>query len=105
MFLDTPNFKAHEELINDIVFYTSQSVSDMKADISQSHQFHGVPDFITGIAQQKQYRSLGHERYAITIPKKWYHITPSIITVKKFLDEIIGFPIKRASFNFRKLLR
>ncbi|KAI1743032.1 hypothetical protein F4680DRAFT_410839 [Xylaria scruposa] len=73
LFLDTLDFDPHEKLISAISFWPSQSVPSMRADISQSHQFHNVTDFVTAITQQKQYCSnLSHERYAITLSKKWH---------------------------------
>ncbi|KAI8950261.1 hypothetical protein F4801DRAFT_602477 [Xylaria longipes] len=59
LFLDTPDFEPHEKLIT---------------NISQSHQFHSVPDFVTAITQQKQYCDLSHKRYAITLSKKWHQV-------------------------------
>ncbi|KAI1129448.1 hypothetical protein F5Y10DRAFT_290977 [Nemania abortiva] len=76
LFLDTPDFKPHENLINEISFWPSQSVSGTRDNISQSYQFHNVSDFATAITQQKQYSDLSHERYAITLPKKWHHVVP-----------------------------
>ncbi|KAI1134207.1 hypothetical protein F5Y05DRAFT_239073 [Hypoxylon sp. FL0543] len=72
LFLDTPDFESHEKLINEAVFCPGESTSDTKANISQSHRFHSVSDFITAITQQKQYSNLSHARYAITVSKKWY---------------------------------
>ncbi|KAI0454191.1 hypothetical protein F5B21DRAFT_244100 [Xylaria acuta] len=74
LFLDTPDFGPHEKLISEISFWPSQSISGTRANISQSHQFHNVPDFVTAIAQQKQYCDLSHERYAITLSKKWHRV-------------------------------
>ncbi|KAI3317030.1 hypothetical protein HD806DRAFT_551191 [Xylariaceae sp. AK1471] len=74
LFLDTPDFEPHEKLISEISFWPSQSISRTRANIGQSHQFHSVPDFVTAITQQKQYCDLSHERYAITLSKKWYQV-------------------------------
>ncbi|KAI1420346.1 hypothetical protein F5Y12DRAFT_773664 [Xylaria sp. FL1777] len=74
LFLDTPDFEAHEKLISEIYFWPSQPVSCTRANISQSHQFHSIPDFVTAITQQKQYCDLVHEKYAITLSKKWYQV-------------------------------
>ncbi|KAI0856948.1 hypothetical protein F4860DRAFT_506388 [Xylaria cubensis] len=63
----------HEKLISEISFWPTQPISDTRANIGQSHQFHSIPDFATAIIQQKQYNSnLSHERYAITSSKKCY---------------------------------
>ncbi|KAI0438286.1 hypothetical protein F4803DRAFT_535612 [Xylaria telfairii] len=72
LFLDTPDFEPHEKLISEIFFWPSQPVSDTRLGIGQSHQFHSVRDFATAITQQKQYGNLSHERYTITLSKKWH---------------------------------
>jgi hypothetical protein len=77
LFLDTPDFKPHAKLANEMVFWPSQSTFDMEARINQSQRFHSVPDFVTSLTQQRQHHSLTHARFAITIPKKWYQAGPS----------------------------
>lgn len=72
LFLDTPDFKPHEKLLSKITFWPSQSISGTRVNISQSHQFHSVPDFVTAITQQKQYFNLSQRRDTITLPKKWH---------------------------------
>ncbi|KAI0542648.1 hypothetical protein GGR58DRAFT_509987 [Xylaria digitata] len=74
LFLDTLDFEPHEKLINEISFWHSQLISGTRANVSQSHQFHSVPDVVAAITQQKQYCDLSHERYAITMSKKWHHV-------------------------------
>ncbi|GAP87427.2 hypothetical protein SAMD00023353_2601310 [Rosellinia necatrix] len=76
LFLDTPDFEPHRKLINENLFWTSEPIPGTRANIGQSHQFQGVPDFVTSITQQKQYRHPSHERYVITLPKKWHQIAP-----------------------------
>ncbi|KAI1750438.1 hypothetical protein F4782DRAFT_541623 [Xylaria castorea] len=76
LFLDTPDFEPHEKLISEISFWPSQPISGTRANISQSHQFHSVQDFVTAISQQKQYHDLSHERYAIALSKKWHQVAP-----------------------------
>lgn len=77
LFLDTPDFKPHAKLVNEMVFWPSQSTFDLEARINQSQRFHSVPDFITSLTQQRQHHSLTHTRFAITVPKKWYQAGPS----------------------------
>ncbi|XXG98999.1 hypothetical protein Hte_005332 [Hypoxylon texense] len=77
LFLDTPDFKPHKELINEVVFGCNESVSDSLASINQSHRFKSVSDFITAVKQQKQHSSPSHARYAITVPKKWHQVNTS----------------------------
>ncbi|KAJ8132669.1 hypothetical protein O1611_g955 [Lasiodiplodia mahajangana] len=72
LFLDVSDFKPHEKLLGEVSFWPSQPISSTRANISQSHQFHSVPDFVTAIMQQRQYGDLSHKRYAITLSKKWY---------------------------------
>ncbi|KAF2970549.1 hypothetical protein GQX73_g3031 [Xylaria multiplex] len=74
LFLDTPDFEPHKKLISEISFWPRQPISGTRANVSQSHQFHSVLDFIAAIIQQRQYCDLSHERYAITLPKKWHHV-------------------------------
>ncbi|KAI1288845.1 hypothetical protein F5Y03DRAFT_401513 [Xylaria venustula] len=90
LFLDTPDFEPHEKLIREAIFWPSQSVSCFRANISQSHQFHSVADFVTAVAQQKQYYNLSHERFAITLSKKWYWVAslgPATIA-KKVVNQL-----------------
>ncbi|KAH8767506.1 hypothetical protein F5883DRAFT_522096 [Diaporthe sp. PMI_573] len=77
LFLDTPDFKPHAKLVNEMVFWPSQSIFDMEARINQSQRFHSVPDFVASLTQQRQRHSLTHARFAITIPKKWNQAGPS----------------------------
>ncbi|KAI0420609.1 hypothetical protein F5X98DRAFT_331382 [Xylaria grammica] len=74
LFLDTPDFEPHQELISEIFFWPSQPISHMRANIIQSHQFNNVPDFVRAVTQQNQYHNLSHERYAITLSKKWHRV-------------------------------
>lgn len=77
LFLDTPDFAPHAQLVNEMVFWPSQSIFDLEARINQSQRFHSVPDFVTSLTQQRQHHGLTHARFAITIPKKWYQAGPS----------------------------
>ncbi|KAI0185555.1 hypothetical protein EV127DRAFT_502358 [Xylaria flabelliformis] len=73
IFLDILDFKSHDKLINEIPFWITQPIADTRANIGQSHQFHNINEFATVITQQKQYNNnLSHERYAITLSKKWH---------------------------------
>ncbi|KAI1772106.1 hypothetical protein F4818DRAFT_188364 [Hypoxylon cercidicola] len=88
LFLDTPDFKPHETLTNEVVFCSNETVSDTRASINQSHRFDSVADFITAITQQKQLSSLSHARYVITVSKKWHQVgTSKSETVAKNIAE------------------
>lgn len=88
LFLDTPDFKPHETLINEVVFCSNEPVSDTRASINQSHRFDSVADFITAITQQKQLSSLSHAKYAINVSKKWHQVgTSKSETMAKNLAE------------------
>ncbi|KAI8627526.1 hypothetical protein F5Y19DRAFT_486768 [Xylariaceae sp. FL1651] len=90
LFLDTEDFEPHKKLISEICFWPSQPISDTRANISQSHQFHNLPDFITAITQEKQFGNLSHKRYAITLSKKWHQVaSPRPETLaKKFAKQL-----------------
>ena len=74
LFLDTPDFEPHKKLITEVFYWPDQPVSSTRVNISQSHHFNSISDFTTSVIQQKQHYNLSHERYTITLPRKWYDV-------------------------------